>query len=73
MADSVRQKIDELREKIARLMRENARLEAETLSDAELAASELRLRENLDLIASLASQILILEKRHHPDETDPPI
>jgi cell division protein FtsB len=63
VADSIQQQIDALRATIANLMRENDRLNTEMSEDADLDAIEQKVRENLDLISSLASRIIALEKQ----------
>lgn len=63
MADSIQQQIDALRATIASLMRENDRLNADISADADLDAIEQKIRENLDLISSLASRVISLEKQ----------
>jgi hypothetical protein len=63
LTDDLQLKIDALRDRISCLMRENDRLEADTSPDADLEAGEQKIRENLDVIGSLASQIVNLEKQ----------
>jgi hypothetical protein len=59
LSNDHQQQIQLLRERIGALMKENDALE---LSDQDLAVSEQRIRANLDLISSLATQVVALEK-----------
>ena len=59
MSEEHQQRIRLLRDRIGALMKENDALE---LSDQDLAASEQQIRANLDLISSLATQVVALEK-----------
>ena len=62
MTSDIQQQIDALRDRIGALLRENDRLEAEP-STAGLEDGEQKIRANRDIIASLASQMMALDKQ----------